>query len=237
MRPHRGDEGKRRADDIVKEVEQRILDGRLAVGAILPSERVLMDEFGASRTVIREAITALSNRGLLDCKPRFRPTIRKPGMETALDITAPIVQQLLGNQGGVENLYKMRVFIETGLVRHAAVNADKNGISKLREALQANEAAIDDSDKFYQTDTAFHAVLYELADNPILPAIHAGFTSWLAPHWDCMPRMPERNQQNFRAHERLFNCILDRDPDAAEEALKQHLNSAWEMVRGTFKES
>lgn len=235
--PHRSDEGKRRADDIVKEVEQRILDGRLAVGAILPSERVLMDEFSASRTVVREAITALSNRGLLDCKPRFRPTIRKPGMETALDITTPIVQQLLGSRGGVENLYKMRVFIETGLVRHAAVHADKNGISQLRQALQANEAAIDNSDNFYQTDTAFHAVLYELGDNPILPAVHAGFTSWLAPHWDRMPRMPERNQQNYLAHEQIFNCILDRDPDAAEAALKQHLNRAWELVRGTFKES
>ncbi len=236
MRPHHGDDGKRRADDIVQEVEQRILDGRLAVGAILPSERVLMDEFGASRTVVREAITALSNRGLLDCKPRFRPTIRKPGMETALDITTPIVQQLLGNRGGVENLYRMRVFIETGLVRHAAVNANKNGISQLRQALQANEEAIDDSGKFYQTDTDFHAVLYQLADNPILPAVHAGFTSWLAPHWDSMPRMPERNRQNYQAHERIFNCILNRDPDAAEEALKEHLESAWEMVKGTFKE-
>lgn len=235
MRPHRSDDGKRRADDIVKEVEQRILDGRLPVGAILPSERLLMDEFSASRTVIREAITALSNRGLLDCKPRFRPTIRKPGLETALDITTPIVQQMLGNRGGVENLYRMRVFIETGLVRHAATSADKNGISKLREALKANGEAVNNSDSFYHTDIAFHAVLYELSDNPILPAVHAGFTSWLAPHWDKMPRLPERNLQNFHAHERIFNCILDRDPDAAEAALTQHLDRAWELVRDTFE--
>lgn len=234
MRNPRNDEGKRRADDIVREVEARILDGRLAVGAILPSERVLMDEFSASRTVVREAITALSNRGLLDCRPRYRPTIRKPGLETALDITTPVVQQLLGNRGGVENLYRMRVFIECGLVRHAATNADKNGISQLRKALEANGKAVNDSDSFYRTDTAFHAVLYDLVGNPIMPAVHAGFRSWLAPHWDRMPRLPERNHQNFQAHERIFNCILDRDPDAAEAALQDHLDKAWEMVRVTF---
>lgn len=234
MRTQRQDDGKRRADDIVKEIEARILDGRLAVGAILPAERVLMDEFSASRTVVREAITALSNRGLLECKPRFRPTIRKPGLETALDITTPVVQQLLADRGGVENLYRMRVFIEAGLVRHAAIHADKNGITQLRSALQANADSIHDSDRFYQTDTAFHAVLYELADNPILPAIHAGFRAWLAPHWDRMPRMPERNRENHKAHEHIFNCILDRDPDAAEAALKTHLAKAWEMVRDTF---
>ncbi|ASJ70933.1 FCD domain-containing protein [Granulosicoccus antarcticus] len=229
------DDGKRRADDIVQEVEQRILDGRLSVGAILPSERLLMEEFQASRTVVREAITALSNRGLLDCKPRFRPTIRKPGMETAFAITTPIVQQMLAAKGGVENLYKMRVFIESGLVRHAASHADKDGIKTLRDALNANRDAIDDSALFYKTDTAFHRVLYELGDNPILPAVHAGFTSWLAPHWDRMPRMPERNEENYKAHKLIFEGILNRDPDAAEAALNYHLANAWDLVRNTFE--
>ncbi len=117
MRPDQNDDGKRRADNIVQEVEQRILDGRLPVGAILPSERILMEEFSASRTVVREAITALSNRGLLDCKPRFRPTIRKPGMETAFAITTPIVQQLLVERAGVENHQAHKVIFDAILSR------------------------------------------------------------------------------------------------------------------------
>lgn len=235
MRTDQTDDGKRRADNIVQEVEQRILDGRLPVGAILPSERILMEEFSASRTVVREAITALSNRGLLDCKPRFRPTVRKPGMEAAFAITTPIVQQLLGQKAGVENLYRMRVFIESGLVRQAAINADKHGIKKLRDALEANGDAIDDSARFYKTDTEFHRVLYELADNPILPAVHEGFTAWLAPHWDRMPRMPARNRENHQAHTLIFEAILNRDPDAAEAALKHHLETAWDLVKDTFE--
>ena len=235
MRPDQNDDGQRRADNIVQEVEQRILDGRLPVGAILPSERILMEEFSASRTVVREAITALSNRGLLDCKPRFRPTIRKPGMETVFAITTPIVQQLLGEKAGVENLYKMRMFIESGLVRQAATHADKNGIRILRDALKANGDAIDDSALFYKTDTAFHQVLYELADNPILPAVHEGFTSWLAPHCNRMSRLPARNRENHHAHTLIFEAILNRDPDAAEAALKHHLAAAWDLVKDTFE--
>ena len=46
----------------------------------------------------------------------------------------------------------------------------------------------------------------------------------------------ERNEVNYSYHEAIFQAILDRDPDAAEEALKSHLHTAWEFVRVTFDE-
>jgi DNA-binding GntR family transcriptional regulator len=49
-----------------------------------------------------------------------------------------------------------------------------------------------------------------------------------------MPRLAERNQDNFRAHTTIFEAILMRDPDAAEAAMKLHLNAAWKQVRETF---
>ena len=43
----------------------------------------------------------------------------------------------------------------------------------------ANEAAIPEAERFYATDVAFHAVLYDIPRNPILPAVHKSFTAWL----------------------------------------------------------
>lgn len=226
--------GRRAADMVVADIERQIASGVLKGASPLPSERELMEEFGASRTVIREAITALSNRGLIECKPRYRPIVRQVGYETVIDTTGPVIRQLLHEPQGVKNLYDTRVFIERGLVRDAALHASRSDIQELKSALQANEDAVTDSIEFYKTDTAFHRVLYLIPGNPIFPATHEGFVSWLAPQWDRMERSPERNQRNYQAHLAIYQAILERDPDAAEEALVAHLKAAWEFVRSTF---
>jgi DNA-binding FadR family transcriptional regulator len=224
----------RAADSVIARLEQQILSGNLVNGAPLPAERDLMEDFGASRTVIREAILALSNRGLIESKPRYRPIVRKPDYETVLNATGKIVQNLLTETDDVKNLYDSRVFIERGLVREAALSATKDNIADLKTAIAANEAAISNSVAFYETDVAFHGVLYRIPKNPIFPAIHKGYTAWLAPHWDKMLRSPERNKLNFHAHEAILAAIMERDPDAAEAVLKSHLDAAWEHVRTTF---
>lgn len=224
----------RAADAVVAQLEAQIVAGTLPSGHPLPAERELMEDFGASRTVIREAISTLSNRGLIESKPRFRPIVRKPDFGTVLHATGNIVQHLLTEHGGIKNLYDSRVFIERGLVRDAAISATKDDIADLKTALAANHAAIQNSLAFYEFDVAFHGVLYRIPKNPIFPTIHAGYTAWLGPQWKKMERSPERNAGNFLAHQAIFNAILERDPAAAEQALAEHLRAAWDHVRTTF---
>jgi DNA-binding FadR family transcriptional regulator len=145
------------------------------------------------------------------------------------------VGHLLREAGGVRNLYDTRILVEGALVRFAALNARKDDIAALTRALQANEAAIPEAGRFYATDVAFHAVLYDIPRNPILPAVHKAFTAWLSSHWERMPRSPERNRVNWLRHGDILQAIRERDPDAAEAALASHLNAAWEYVRGTFE--
>jgi DNA-binding FadR family transcriptional regulator len=226
----------RAADAIVARLEACIASGELADGAFLPVERELMAEYGASRTVVREAIARLASRGLLEVRPRYRPVVRRPGVDAALSAVSGVVGHLMAQAGGVKNLYDTRVFLEAALVRHASLHARKDDMIALRRALDANERAIPDSQTFYTTDVAFHAVLYEVPGNPVFPAIHRAFTAWLAPHWEKMLRSPERNRINFLSHREIWSAIAERDPDAAERALESHLSAAWEYVRGTFPE-
>lgn len=232
-----GQEEKGRAADlVVRKLAQKIQSGELVDGQPLPPERNMMEEFGISRTVVREAVVALSNKGLIEARPRHRPVVRKPGYDAAFDTMESVVSHLLHEPGGVRNLFDSRILIESALVREAAKHANREDITALKEALAANEAAIHNSDAFYQTDIGFHQVLYSIPRNPVLPAINKAYTSWLAPHWSQMPRLPARNQSNFEAHQMIFNAILMRDPDAAEAALRTHLKDAWEQVRKTFGE-
>ena len=225
----------RTADVVTAKLEQLITTGLLPGNTPLPAERELMAQFNASRTVIREAISALSNRGLLECRPRCRPIVRQPGYDTVLSAVEHVVHNLLADAEGVKNLYETRAFFERGLVREAAKSANKDDILKLKNALANNKQTIPDSKSFYETDVAFHGVLYGIPKNPVFSTIHMGFTSWLAPHWEVMPRSVERNEGNYKAHEAIYLAILERDADAAEQALAYHLNMAWQIVQGTFK--
>jgi DNA-binding FadR family transcriptional regulator len=224
----------RAADAVMARLEARIVSGELADGGYLPAERELMIEHGISRTVVREAIARLSSRGLIETRHRYRPVVRRPGYDAALSAVGGVVGHLLLASGGVKNLYDTRVFLEAALVRNAALHARKDDIWALRGALDANEKAIQDSALFYATDVAFHAVLYDIPRNPVFPAVHKAFTSWLAPHWERMLRSPERNRVNHISHRDICEAIVERDPDAAERALQHHLAAAWEYVRGTF---
>ncbi|WP_421980714.1 FCD domain-containing protein [Roseibium sp.] len=230
-----GNETGRAADNVVAMLEAKIVSGELEDRTPLPAERELMEQFGASRTVIREAISQLSSRGLIETRPRFRPIVRKPDYATVLHACGNVVQHLLTDKTGIKNLYDSRVFIERALVREAALSARKEDIAGLREALEENRKAIPDSNEFYRTDVAFHGVLYRIPRNPIFPAMHEGYTSWLAPQWDRMLRSPERNEVNYLAHKSILDAIVERDPVAAEEALNNHLKAAWEFVRVTFE--
>jgi len=225
----------RAADFIIEQIEQKIASGEFADRTPLPAERDLMAQYGASRTVVREAITALSNRGLVESRPRFRPIVKKPGYDTALDAVERIVLHLLGQPDGVKNLYESRIYIERTLVREAAMNARKEDITSLKDALATNFEAIDGTINFHTTDMAFHGVLYRIPRNPIFPVLHDAYTSWLTPYWRKMINSPERNRVNYQSHRRICDAILERDPDAAEIALISHLNAALDYVRGSFE--
>ena len=219
---------------LVQRLETLIMSGELSNGARLPPERDLMLRFGVSRTVVREAIASLAGKGLLETRPRFRPIVRKPDYDMALDSLGRVVSHLLQETEGVKNLYDSRIFFESALVRCAASHARREDIEELQDALERNRASIDDSDMFYATDVGFHGVLYRIPRNPVYPALHRAYVDWLSSHWKEMKRSPEINQLNFAGHKAILDAIVSRDPDAAELALQRHLQVAWEYVRSTF---
>lgn len=225
----------RAAHAVVEEIESEIVSGKLADGSLLPPERDLVSRFGISRAVVREAIVTLTNRGLVESRPRHRPVVRKPGYDTAFSALGGIVAHLLKQETGVKALYDLRIFLEAALVRHAALSARKEHIAALRNALERHREAIGDPILFDNADVAFHAVFYAIPGNPVLPAVHKAFVSWLYDHWQSMDRSREQNLAYYRGHEAIFDAVIDRDPDAAEQALIAHLHEAWATVRGTFE--
>ncbi len=225
----------RAADDLIRTFVRLIEDGHLSPGDPLPPEREIVETYGVSRTVVREAVLALAAKGLVAARPRHRPVVRAPSFDTAFETVESVVGRLLSEPGGIKNLFDTRIMIEAALVRQAALAATREDITALKQALDENAASLEDSTRFYQTDMAFHRVLYDVPKNPVLPAVHKAYTSWLEPHWLKMPRLPGRNRENLAAHREILDAILMRDPDLAETALRRHLAAAWAQVKKTFE--
>ena len=115
----------RSADSITLDIERSIVAGELEEGRPLPAERALMEQYGASRTVIREAITALTAKGFLKSRPRYRPIVCRPDASSAMQAAGGVIKHLLDNSRGVHDLYQVRVLFERVLVRDAATGAGK----------------------------------------------------------------------------------------------------------------
>lgn len=224
----------RAADALFRTFVDLIESGELKEGEALPPEREIVEAYGVSRTVAREAVQALAARGLVEARPRYRPIVRTPNFETAVATVNSVVTRLLKSPDGVRNLFDTRILVEAGLVRQAAKSATNGQISRLETALAANRDAIPDSRKFYESDLAFHALLYEMSGNPALVSVHKAFSEWLSPHWLKMGPDPDRNALNNKAHAAILNGIRAGDPNQAEAALRAHLADAWEQVRDTF---
>jgi DNA-binding FadR family transcriptional regulator len=226
--------GERAADAVTAQLARRITSGELPAGSRLPTERELMRQFKVSRAVVREAVAGLASQHLVSSRRGFRPVIQKPDYTAAIGAVGDLVAHLLREPGGVRNLFETRMFVEAGLARYAARHAERGDIEALRAALDANRAAIGHPSAFYDTDVALHAVLYRIPGNPIYPAVHRAYAEWLMSHWRLMRSSPEIDQVNLAGHTAIVDAIVARDGDAAEAALRRHLEVAWELVRVTF---
>ena len=222
----------------IADVLARMIDeGALIIGSRLPPERELMKRFGISRAVVREAIAALDSRGLLLTRAGHRPIVRRPDYHAAIRTLGGLVRHLVHDEAGVWNLFETRVFLEAALVRGAALRAAPLDIQHLGEALEANRLAIGDHPRFYQTDVGFHGVFYRIPRNPIYPAMQDAYVEWLMRYWLALPTSVEIDRMNYAAHQAIYNAVLRRDADQAEQMLRIHLNTAWEFVRPTFSPS
>jgi GntR family galactonate operon transcriptional repressor len=150
-------------DQIVEEIGSQIIEGRLLPSELLPSESVLLARYNVSRTVLREAITVLTSKGLLEARPK-RGTIVKPHLEwNQLD------PAIIGWSGAyqvdispdevasrIDQLIEVRHIIEPAAAALAARRATQEDFARMTYAYEAMESAGTNVETFMKADLAFH---------------------------------------------------------------------------------
>jgi GntR family transcriptional repressor for pyruvate dehydrogenase complex len=214
-------------EQVAKHLEQEILTGMLKPGDRLPPERDLQVKFGVGRPAIREALITLQRSGLIEIGNGAPARVASPTMQGVVSGMVPAVQQMLATADGQRHLQGVRLFMEIGLVRHAALRADDEDLTKLSVALDHNRAAIGDIPSFIQSDVAFHYCLASMMKNPAFLALHDAMSTWLYEQRRVALMEPDEDRRSYEAHARIFAAVQKHDPDLAEVAMRSHLEEGW----------
>lgn len=210
-------------EDVVERLETLINEGVYPPGSELPSERALMLEFGTGRPAIREALFALQKMGVLHLSPGERPRVQEPNCSVVLESMRGAVTRFMAQPGGLRQFQRARVFFEGGIVREVAAHATAREIDEVRAALDANRHALDSPRRFEETDVAFHVCLARMAHNPLFLVIHDAMFDWLYSQRTVTLGFPGQADRAYAAHERIADAVAARDPDRAEQAMREHL--------------
>jgi GntR family transcriptional repressor for pyruvate dehydrogenase complex len=208
-------------EQIVQQVEESIRKGAMKPGDQLPPERELAQQFGVSRTAVREAVKALREKGHVEAYPG-RGTFITDGTSHAIKQSLDRMIRIAQPEGS-GFLAEVREILEPEIASLAAVRADAQDIAAMREPIAVMDEARKDSDAFIEGDLDFHLALAEAAANPLILSLIDSIVGLLREQ-----RMriflveggPERGQYH---HKRILEAIEHHDPVGAREAMKAHL--------------
>lgn len=208
-------------EQIVTQIEERILGGEIECGDKLPSELELAEQFGVSRTAVREAIKALRAKGLVEVQPG-RGTFVTDGASTVLRTSLGQVLRI-SNKGRLDNLIEIREMLEPKIAALAAERADEVDIDAMRAAIAAMDVSIEDAEAFIEADLAFHLALAHATKNALVPLLIDPVVDMLQEQRIRIFQEDKGSERGQYHHKRILECILNHDAKAAQDAMTAHL--------------
>ena len=206
---------------IVQQIEESIDKGELKEGDQLPAERELAQQFGVSRTAVREAVKTLREKGLVEAYAGRGTFITNGSTNSIRNTLDRMIRN--GPLEGTVHLAEMREILEPEIAFLAAKRSDQETISAMQESISVMDAARMDPEAFIEGDLDFHLALAEAAGNPLILSLIDSIVGLLREQ-----RMrtyyteggPERGQYH---HKRILEAIEHRDPQGARDAMRAHL--------------
>src|SRR5689334_9712123 len=130
---------------IFEELGHRIIGGTLADGDVLPTEPILCEEFGFSRTVIREGLKLLEERGLVRVEQGRGTTVQPRAAWNLLDpIVIRIALEYDRDMSLLESLVAVRTVLEREMARAAASHLTEADFAEMARSIEGMEASYDD---------------------------------------------------------------------------------------------
>ena len=201
----------------------KIQAGRWCVGAEIPSERMLIDQFGVSRIAIREALSMLRGLGVVDVGHGRRTRVSKVDSETFGKLLPLMLAS--GGQQSLDQVFEVRLAIESRTAYLAAERHTEDQMQQLRELVERfRRYRTEGREEATSADLAFHLLIARMSGNPLFPILLealAGFVTY-AQEASCKDDA-HRSRRAVLAHESIADALDDRDAERARVEMEAHL--------------
>ncbi|MFZ5734051.1 MAG: FadR/GntR family transcriptional regulator [Pseudomonadota bacterium] len=219
---------RRRTEEVVERIADQIGSGKLVAGTKLPTEQEMMIAMGVSRTVVREAISALRARGLVVTRQGAGAFVSSDPAQQPYAINP----DGLGSLSGVIELLELRTAVEMESAAIASERATAAELKAIRQAAATFSKAARRDDRAVQEDFDFHRAIALATHNRRF----TGFLEYLGGL--IIPRQSIRLdddrsylQKVASEHDMILAAIELRAPDKARAAMRQHLVNGRERYR------
>jgi GntR family transcriptional repressor for pyruvate dehydrogenase complex len=213
-------------EQILQQIEDAILKGTLKPGDQLPAERELAQQFGVSRTAVREAVKALREKGLVEAYSG-RGTFVTDGTSQAVRQSLDLMMKI-GQPEGSTHLAEVRAILEPEIAALAAIRAEEQDIASMREAVAVMDRSLADGDAFIEADLDFHLSLAEAAANPLILSLIDSIVGLLREQRMRVFKVAGGAERGQFHHKRILEAVERRDPEKAREAMRAHLQQVRE---------
>lgn len=218
---------------LIRTISERIEAGQYRIGDRLPSEQEMIEEFGVSRTVVREAIANLKANGTVNTVQGLGAFVVRPDkpstfqIEEAANLT--VAQEML-------RVLELRFAVECEAVALAARRRSETHLETLRKTLddmrQIASAETDQAEageKAALADIAFHRAIAEATGNPHFLRLFNHLGEYMLSRSRMQTfkfgggSVNEYLLRTLAEHERIYQAIEAQDADTARAALRLHL--------------
>ena len=229
-----GTTGSPLVDRLAGAIQTRVLSGDVPVGTRLRQE-ALADEFGVSRTPVREALRKLQATGLVELHPNRGAVVRGPSARE------------------IREAYEVRAELEGLAAELAAGRISDRDLLRLREAQALFRKSVEtliarrarrrapwkDESVWVRANDLFHQAILDAAGNERLSDtiadLHRSFPRDLT--WTALSQSSRLLEENVEQHEAVLEAIEQRDSEEARRRMIEHIRSAGELVTLHFEQA
>jgi GntR family transcriptional regulator, transcriptional repressor for pyruvate dehydrogenase complex len=227
------------AELVASRLRKQIIDGDLLEGDSLPSEAVLMEQFGVSRPTLREAYRVLESEALITVRRGAHGGARVHVPDS--DVVARYAALVLGYRTvTVRDVYAARWVLEPGCAAMAAQRRPAPNLDQLWAAVADAERSADDPIRFIEQQTSFHKLLVGASGNQTMLLLYEMLqriidtSNLIHGQQDAgSPADIPASKKGIHAHRQVIELIQQRDADGAARLWRKHLDETQEYLLGS----
>lgn len=201
---------------MIEEIKQYIVDNQLKAGDKFPTERKLMELYGVSRSVIREALSYLENTGVIRTKQGQGAFLNETNMSHLLENFFFLWEI---NGGNIAEIQSLRLIFESAAIDE--ISKENSDLTLLKAAIKKGENA-NTVEACRDADKAFHVALLETTGNKLFIQMSHVITQYFFASTH-IHLSPEEYEQTREEHRKILHAIEDNDTDEAKAILTQHI--------------